>query len=73
MTADTTDLRGVQASVDAWIALSVTVVAAKASEAVLGERMRNIDRTGAGRELANSEGVEGGNVVCCGPRTPRLN
>src|ERR1700761_4688884 len=58
MTADTTDLRGVQASVDTWIALRVTVVAAKASEALLGERMRNHRQNWRGKRASEQEGLE---------------
>jgi curli biogenesis system outer membrane secretion channel CsgG len=42
MTADTADLRGAKASVDAWIALRVTIVAAKTSEVILVERVLRI-------------------------------
>jgi hypothetical protein len=42
ITADTADLRGGKASADAWIALRVTFVAAKASEVILAERVRRI-------------------------------
>jgi hypothetical protein len=55
-TADTTDLRGAKASVDAWIALRVTFVTSKASDVILVERVRRIPLNMSNGNRASNKG-----------------
>jgi hypothetical protein len=74
-TTDTDDLRGGKASVDAWIALRVSLVAASASEVILAELIRRIRDNMANDE--SERAGEGGTgrweeTCCAGRRKPYI-
>jgi hypothetical protein len=58
-TTDTDDLRGGKASVDAWIAFRVSLVAASASEVTPAERIRRIRDNMANDESERAGGGGG--------------
>jgi hypothetical protein len=58
-TTDADDLRGGKTSVDAWIALRVSLVAASASEVILAELIRPILRR-IRDNMANDESERAG-------------
>jgi hypothetical protein len=75
-TTDADDLRGGKTSVDAWIALRVSLVAASASEVILAELIRRIRDN-----MANDESERAGEATgrweetCCAtlPHIPQTS
>jgi hypothetical protein len=71
-TTDTDDLRGGKVSVDACIALRVSLVAASASEVILAELIRRHIRDNMANDESGRAGG-GGNVLATLPHIPQTS